>query len=207
MFEAAAPRRPSEALLALLDTPFPDMTAAAYRWGRAPPAGRRTGPHARIPQPPARPLSPPCPARPVSPNPPSALSVPPLHLSPSLSCVAALSLRAWFAVELATCPELLARLTSAASEAGAGPALWRHTAAAALWATLRAAAGEAGGPGLLAGEEGCGAVLAAEALQEAVGAAVRAGPYGGGGGPGAALSAAELAARHETHHVATRGGA
>ncbi|KAG2496066.1 hypothetical protein HYH03_005985 [Edaphochlamys debaryana] len=117
-------------------------------------------------------------------------------------CLAALALRAWFAVEVVTTPDLLQRITNADSESGATACQWRHAAAAAIWATLAAA----GRGELSAGEEALAATLTAPSMVERVRSAVAGGPYGVDGGAGGAAAAEAAARMHNEHHVATRGG-
>ncbi|GLC61120.1 hypothetical protein PLESTB_001720000 [Pleodorina starrii] len=118
-------------------------------------------------------------------------------------CIAAMSLRSWFAVEVVTTPDLYDRITDARSDSGAVACNWRHTAAAALWATVSAAAAAAAG----SGEAAFAATLAVPATVERVRAAVRAGPYGteGDGAAAAAAAAAEASRMHGEHFVASRG--
>ncbi|GIL58008.1 hypothetical protein Vafri_13204 [Volvox africanus] len=115
-------------------------------------------------------------------------------------CIAALSLRSWFAVELVTTPDLYDRITDTTSESGAAACNWRHAAAAALWSTVSAAAAAAA-----AGDNDAAfiATLTAPTTVERIRAVVRAGPYGAEGGSTAAAAAASR--MHGEHFVASRG--
>ncbi|GIL78176.1 hypothetical protein Vretifemale_7621 [Volvox reticuliferus] len=112
-------------------------------------------------------------------------------------CIAALSLRSWFAVELVTTADLYDRITDSTSENGAAACNWRHAAAAALWSTVSAAAAAADDAAFIA-------TLAAPITVERVRAVVRAGPYGAEGG-GTAAATAEASRMHGEHFVASRG--
>ncbi|GBF88150.1 hypothetical protein Rsub_00862 [Raphidocelis subcapitata] len=109
-------------------------------------------------------------------------------------CVAALSLRAWFAAEVAASPALLARLCDPRAESGQ-MCQWRHSAVNALLATAEEVSAGAGG------DEGSAPAAARRgALAGALGqlrAAAAAGPYGAAGAGGGA-------AAHDQHFVASR---
>ncbi len=133
-------------------------------------------------------------------------------------CTAALALRYLFAVDLVTTPALYDRITDASSDSGAAACSWRHTAAAALWATVSSAAEVAAAaaatepamepatePTTASGEAAFAATLAAPATVERVRDAVRGGPYRTDAGGRTAASAAEISRMHEEHFVASRG--
>ncbi|GLI63334.1 hypothetical protein VaNZ11_006252 [Volvox africanus] len=113
-------------------------------------------------------------------------------------CIAALSLRSWFAVELVTTPDLYDRITDTTTESGAAACSWRHAAAASLWSTVSSAAAAANNDAAFI------STLAAPTTVERVRAVVRAGPYGAEG-DGTAAAAATASRMHGEHFVASRG--
>jgi hypothetical protein len=92
-------------------------------------------------------------------------------------CCSALALRPWFAADVCNNSSLLGRLCRTDSESGQQHCEWRHSTVMALWATVQY---------ILSlpddAAEGQYKQRLPAAVQQQLGAAVRGGPYGVGGG-------------------------